>query len=186
MFTRQDVCALTGIPVAAFKTRARRNQLPTVVANGAFNNAPEDIRDHAKERGWNWFSPIDVLLIAVQQRLMMEIGYSDGYGADTAANVVTKNASEIGRIYWLASPTIDKPSPHDLWVGYVGFTDHEGRASGGREIGGHIEGILSSIAADGDRQKARLGIVNVSAVLRDVRNNAARCNISFPVPADWR
>lgn len=108
MFSRQDVCALTGIPVARFKSLARRNQLPTPYVPPA--GASEDAQDHAKERGWNWFSPIDVLNIAVQERLMMQIGYADGFGADTAANVVTNNAGDIGRIFWLASARIGEPS----------------------------------------------------------------------------
>ncbi|MBH5400446.1 hypothetical protein HZZ13_22010 [Bradyrhizobium sp. CNPSo 4010] len=184
MFTRQDVCAMTGIPVAAFKTRARRDQLPTV--NVPSQGATDEIRDRAKERGWNWFSPVDVLLIAVQERLMMEIGYADGSSAATAAKIVECNAGDIGHMYWLASPTIGEPSPHDLWVGYLGYTDQGGRNSGGRNLGGDLVSVLGQLKADVEQQKARLVLVNASTVLRDIRNNAARFNITFPVPADWR
>lgn len=186
MFSRQDVCALTGIPVARFKSLARRNQLPTPYVPPA--GASEDAQDHAKERGWNWFSPIDVLNIAVQERLMMQIGYADGFGADTAANVVTNNAGDIGRIFWLASARIGEPSPHDLWVGYLGYTDRLGGSYGGRNLSGSLAAIVAEqINSDSDDgQAARVALVNVSAVLRDIRNSAIRLNITFPVPADWQ
>lgn len=190
MFSRQDVCALTGISVARFKSLARRDQLPTTYVPPA--GASEDTQDHAKERGWNWFSPVDVLLIAVQERLMMQIGYADGYAdgssADTAAKIVINNAGDIGRIFWLASPTIGEPSPHDLWVGYLGYTDRLGGSYGGRNIGGSLATIVAEqVKVDtAGEQPARLVLVNVSAVLRDIRNNAARLNITFPVPADWK
>ncbi|RXG87649.1 hypothetical protein [Bradyrhizobium vignae] len=186
MFSRQDVCALTGIPVARFKSLARRDQLPTAYVPPA--GASEEIQDHAKERGWNWFSPIDVLLIAVQERLMMQIGYAEGFAADTAAKVVTNNAGDIGRIFWLASKTIGEPSPHDLWVGYLGYTDRLGGSHGGRNLSGSLATIVAEqINSDTpEAQPARVVLVNVSAVLRDIRNSATRLNVTFPVPADWQ
>lgn len=180
MFTRQDVCALTGIPVERFKSLARRNQLPTIYVPPA--GASAGIQDHAKERGWNWFSPIDVLLIAVQERLMAQIGYADGFSADTAAKIVINNAGDIGNILWLASPTIGETSPHDIWVGYLGYTDQVGGDNGGRNVSGSLASIVGWIEADAD--KSRLVLVNVSAVLRDIRNRADRLNIEFVVPAE--
>lgn len=184
MFTRQDVCALTGIPVERFKSLARRNQLPTVYAPP--RGAPEDCQDRAKERGWNWFSPIDVLLIAVQERLTAQIGYADGSDTGTATNVVVNNAGDIGRIFWLASPTIGDPSPDDLWVGYVGHADRLDGSSGCSHLGGSLARIMQKAGGDTAQEGARLVLVNVSAVLRDVRTNADRLKITFPVPANWK
>lgn len=184
MFTRQDVCALTGIPVERFKSLARRNQLPTVYVPP--RGAPEDCQDRAKERGWNWFSPIDVLLIAVQERLTAQIGYADGSDPRTAANVVVNNAGDIGRIYWLASSTIGDASQDDLWVGYVGHADRLDDGSGCSHVGGSLARIMETIGDDTAREGRRLVLVNVSAVLRDVRTNADRANIMFPVPSDWK
>jgi hypothetical protein len=186
MFSRQDVCALTGIPVTRFKNLARRDQLPTIYVPPA--GVSEDVQDHVKERGWNYFTPIHVLQIAVQERLMMQIGYADGFGADTAAKIVINNAGDIGRIFWLASATIGEPSPDDLWMGYLGFTDRDGKNYGGC----NVSGTLAAISAEplkmtaGGRQPTRLALVNVSEVLRSIRNNAVRMNIQFPVPADWQ
>jgi hypothetical protein len=186
MFSRKDVCALTGIPVVRFKNLARRDQLPTIYVPPA--GASEEAQDHAKERGWNWFTPIDVLGIAVQERLMMQIGYADGLGADTAAKIVVGNAGDIGRMFWLASAPVGEPSPHDLWIGYLGYTDREGKSYGGWNISGSLATITAKsieLPAGGQRP-SRLALVNVSAVLRDIRNNAARLGITFPVPADWQ
>lgn len=186
MFSRQDVCALTGIPVTRFKNLARRDQLPTIYVPPA--GASEEVQDHAKERGWNWFSPIDVLCIAVQERLMMQIGYADGFGADTAAKIVVNNAGDISRIFWLASAKIGDPSPNDLWVGYLGHTDSAGNSLGGRNLGGSLAKIVAEqIKTDSeDERPARVVLANVSAALRDIRNNAGRLGITFPVPADWQ
>jgi hypothetical protein len=186
MFSRQDVCALTGIPVERFKSLARRDQLPTIYVPPA--GASEDVQDHAKERGWNWFTPIHVLQIAVQERLMAQIGYAGGFGADTAAKIVINNAGDIGRIFWLASAPVGEPSPNDLWIGYLGYTDRVGNSYGGRNLSGSIAAIVAEqveVDAEGE-QPARIVLANVSAVLRDIRNNAARLNIAFPVPADWQ
>lgn len=183
MFSRQDICALTGIPVARFKSMARRGQLPTTHLPVG---ATEEIQDQAKERGWNWFSPIDALMIAVQERLMMQIGYADGFGADTAAKIVSNNAGAIGNIYWLSSPTIGEPSPHDLWIGYLGYTNQLGETNGGSNLGGALASINDVITADSMNQNpARASLVNVSGVLREVRCRAVKLGINFPVPADW-
>jgi hypothetical protein len=145
----------------------------------------EETQDHAKERGWNWFAPFDVLCIAVQERLMMQIGYADGFGADTAAKIVSNNSGDIGNIFHLESATIGEPSPHDLWIGYLGYTDHEGKSHGGWNISGSLVGITAkAIQPAGGQRPARLALVNVSEVLRSIRNNAVMMNIQFPVPAD--
>lgn len=117
---------------------------------------------------------------------MMEIGCADGYSADTAAKIVTNNAGDIGRIYWLAAPTIGEPSRHDIWIGYLGYTDQDGRSYGGWNVGGDLDTVLQKVKANGEQQKARLVLVNASAVLRDIRNTAARLKIDFPVPANWQ
>jgi hypothetical protein len=114
---------------------------------------------------------------------MTQFGYAAGFDTATAAQIVIRNAGDIGRIFWLASPTIDEPSPHDLWVGYLGHTDPlTGRCS---QISGTLSRVLEIAGADTQRGHARLVLVNVSEVLRDVRGSADHFKITYPVPANW-
>jgi hypothetical protein len=69
-----------------------------------------------------------------------------------------------------------------------GHTDRVGNSYGGRNLSGSIATIVAEqVKADAEgEQPARVVLVNVSEVLRAIRNNAARLNITFPVPADWQ
>lgn len=184
MHTRQDVCALTGIPVERFKTLARRDQLPTFHTTPA--GVSDEILDKARERNWNWFAPYDVFRIAIQAQLMAEIGYADGLAASTAEKIVSNNNECIRPVFFLAPKgRIEKPSHHDIWIGYLGFTDADGGNKGGQNLGGSLSNIVSTIKSD-ERQghKSRLFLVNVSAVLREIRQRANRLGIEFLVAAE--
>jgi hypothetical protein len=184
MHTRQDVCALTGIPVERFKTLARRDQLPTFYVPPA--GVSDEILDKVRERNWNWFAPYDVFCIAIQSRLMAEIGYADGLAANTAAKIVANNGGDIGRVFHLAPKgKIEKPSHHDIWIGYLGFTDVDGSNKGGQNLGGSLANIISTIkSADAPGSKSRLFLVNASAVLREIRQQANLLSIEFLVAAE--
>jgi hypothetical protein len=182
MHTRQDVCALTGIPVERFKTLARREQLPTVCVPPT--GTSEETLDRVRERNWNWFTPIDVFRIAIQSRLMSEIGY-DGLAASTAANIVISNSSDIGNVFHLASKgKIEKSSHHDIWIGYLGITDADDKNNVCRDLSGSLANIVSTIKSVDQGHKSRLFLVNASAVLREIRQRANRLGIEFLVAAE--
>src|ERR1700736_6136539 len=81
MFTRGDVCMLTGIDVEDFKNRARRDLLPV--------NADEPCDGRRR------FSNAEVLRIAVADRLVTRIGYADGTSQETASKIASNNAGAI-------------------------------------------------------------------------------------------
>jgi hypothetical protein len=169
MFTRQEVCTLTEIPVERIKSLVRRQELPT-----AFFLVPslsDTRRDQIKERGWNRFSALEVFSIAVQESLFRQIGYADGLSAETASRIAGNNAHALVEV--LSSPS--KVSRKDKWVGYAG-SEREGTDAenpGGRNIFGTLEDILKTLQR-GDDGHVRLFLANADAVLREVQARAKK------------
>lgn len=178
MYTRQDVCRLTGIGVERFKGLARREQLATIsIPKIGITDA---IRDHAKERGWNWFSAIDVFLIAVQEQLSREMGYSNGLGPEDAARIVWNNSGELGEVFWTSPSSGVKEAANDVWVGYAAFDGPTGQNNGGRNLIGSLSKLLERTNSSEDRF-ARVFLVNADAVLRNIESRAALNSIEYLV-----
>lgn len=159
MFTRQEVCTLADTLVDRFKTLARRDQLATTVA-----------RDAAKESGWHRFSAEEVFMVAIQEGLTREIGYADGLSAKTASHIVINNREIIRDV--LSAPSASKSK--DRWLGYAGGVPSKpGEPAGGRNVSGTLKDIIKAMDRDEDGH-ARLFLVNVDAVLRDVDARARK------------
>jgi len=166
MFTRQEVCALTGIPVERFKSLVRRDQIAIILAN---------------ESGWNYFSAMDVFRIAIQERLSCQIGYADGLSADTAAKIISNNAEGIEEVFW---QSLGKKAAPDKWFGYVGFSGDLDVNNGGDGVFGTLSEVTKLIERK-DRngeQPMRVFLVNADSVLREVAARATKhLNIDFIV-----
>jgi hypothetical protein len=155
---RQTVCALSAIPVARFKTLARRHQLPKLV------DAEYD--DEGDDEGS--YSDLDVLAIAVAERLMCQLGYSDGLPPGAAQQIVSNSLGLLEHPFTAGRA--------DHWIGYVGQT------SGGYNVSGTLAQILAEVRSASEEcgPAARIFIVNVSDVLRDVKARAERLELPFP------
>jgi len=169
MYTRRDVCGLTGIDETRFKTLARRDQLPTLLAE---RGPDESHRDEGRVRGWNRFTSFEVIQIAVAERLMCQIGYADGVRPETAAKIASQCGNGIARM-------LGKPNGPDIWVGYVGSPVEHGGADGGQDVADTILQIAKKIA-DLRPSAERVFLVNVGEVIRTIEQRAERFNILFP------
>lgn len=162
MFTRQEACVLTGIPVQRFKSLVRRDQIAIIIPNGP---------------GWTYFSAMDVFKAAVQERLSCEIGYADGLSPDTAARIVSNNAEVLEDFFWQFPGGEAEP---DKWIGYVGFSGDLDVNNGGKNIFGTLSEVTKSL--EPNNQPIRLFLVNADAVLREVAARAIKhLNIDFIV-----
>lgn len=187
MYTRRDVCALTGLSEAQFKNLARRDQFPFERPQTLNSEA---YRDDIGAPGWNRFSAVDVLLIAVQQRLMSTIGYADGLGPETARNIVGNNGGAIADMLRASVKS-------DEWIGYVGQPIERGGSDGGFNVSGSVAAVFERISrrcvAEGDPTSSslftadsaaeRIFLVNVSEVLRALRSRALAAGLQFPKEA---
>jgi hypothetical protein len=166
--TRKDVCNLIEMDVEQFKTHARRDQFPTFY----IAYADEKNLDAVGERGWNRFSDLEIVQIAVFERLMCEMGYAKGLPPDSAKLISINAGGAIQRIF-------EKQFSVDQWVGYVA----------GRDGGANVDGSLIEICARVEKLYAkspnsrpkpgRIFLVNVSEIIRRLRARAARLKISF-------
>jgi len=175
MYKRQDVCRLAGIDVERFKGLARRDQLPIVSPPPI--GKTDEIRDHAKERGWNWFSAFDVFLIAVQEQLSREMGYLNGINSEDAAKVVWNNNGFLGDVFWNHSSAAAS-GRKDKWIGYLAFDGPPNRNNGGMNVSGSIADILNQIK-DLDIPVARSFLVNADSALRAITLRAESSGIEF-------
>lgn len=168
MFTRQEVCALADIQVERFKSLVRRDQLPTI--NVPSSGASDSTRDAVREPGWNRFSAFDTFMIAVQESFSREIGYADGLSSKTASMIVSNNRDVIHDVLLAPSRT------RDQWLGYAGGSPNKPGSNelpGGRNVSGTLKDILRAMEHD-EAGHARLFLVNVNAVLRDVDARAKK------------
>jgi hypothetical protein len=165
MFTRQDVCALTGIPVERVKSLIRRDELP-------FSRSLVGLQGKSQERAWNRFSAFEVFLIAIQECLFRQNGYADGVSAKTASDIVTNNKQAIYDA--LCSPSSDYKN--DQWIGYAGsaWDDATNENPGGRNVFGALEEVMKMLRREQDNAYARLLIVNADATLREVHARAKK------------
>lgn len=164
MYTRRDVCTLTGIEESRFKTLARREQLPTLRV------VPNDEDEQAS--GWNRFNSFEVIQLAIAERLMCQIGYADGLRPDTAAKI----ASQCGE----GIETALRRSAADIWVGYVGVPAERGGVDGGMNVHGTFFQIAKRLAELGDGPAERVFLVNVSEVVRAIKQRADEHRLLFP------
>jgi hypothetical protein len=166
--TRKDVCNLTEIDVEQFKTHARRDQLPTFY----IPYADEQNLDAVGERGWNRFSDLEVVQIAVFERLMCEMGYAKGLAPDSAKVIAFNASGAIQRIF-------EQEFTIDQWVGYMASRD------GGQNVDGSLTEIFERIdtfcrqSAKAQPKPERIFLVNVSEIIRTLRTRAADLKISF-------
>jgi hypothetical protein len=170
MFQRKEVCKLTGIEEGRFKILAHRGQLPSL-------QAEDEGADAQEAAGWKRYSALDVLMIALAERLMGQIGYADGLRPDTAAKIVSNALSGLD-----LDPLAADTAPDDRWIGYVGEPAEPGSIDGGWNVSGSVAQVALRIvesAADGNRP-ARVFLINVSEVLREVRHRAEAGQITFP------
>ena len=189
MYTRRDVCTLTGLPEAQFKNLARRDQLPFERPR-SLNS--EEYLDRAEARGWNRFSAIEVLRIAVQHRLMTIIGDVDGLGPETARDIVGDNGSAIQAV--LIAPA----ASDDQWIGRVAQPTSHGDCDGGFPVSGSLGVVAakigqrcfdskdpeSKIFLSTDAAAERVFLLNVSEVLRAVKLRASAAGIQFSISED--
>lgn len=165
MFTRQEVCTLTGISLERFKSLVRREQIAIILPDGP---------------GWTYFSAMDVFMIAIQERLSCQIGYADGLSSDTAAKIVSYNAQGLrDEVFWQFPAGKDEP---DKWIGYVGFSGDLDVNNGGKNIFGTLSEVTESIERNKSDQPVRVFLVNADSVLREVAARAIKhLNIDFIV-----
>jgi hypothetical protein len=164
MFTRQEVCVLTGIPVERFKSLIRRDQIAIILPDGP---------------GWNYFSAMDVFKIAIQERLSCQIGYADGLPADTAAMISDNNKAALWDFFWQFPAGKAEP---DKWIGYVGFSGDLDVNNGGKNIFGTLSEVTKSIERTKSDEPMRVFLVNADSVLREVAARAIKhLNIDFIV-----
>lgn len=174
MFTRSAVVALTGISESRLKTLIRREQLPPYLSkkNDAELSDPK-LAQVIEGPNWNRWAAVEVVGVAVAERLMMEIGYADGLPPVTAAKIVVNNAIAIHEAQ-------ERPDT-DIWAGYVGHADS--KACGGFNVCGSFREIAQKIEQSKseyrDCETARAFLVNVSAVIRAVKQRAAKNGIDF-------
>jgi hypothetical protein len=178
MYTRQHVCVLANIDVERFKTLARRNQLPTVFVPPMGVN--ERSLDRMQTPGWNRFPTLDAAKITVSEAFNQQMGYADGLSSTTAAMIASNNSEGILEALqkWADSPA---PSSKDIWVGYAGFYER----GGGENVFGTLETVSKRLSEYSTRAfasewPARLFLVNVSEVIREMARRAAAAGIQFP------
>lgn len=162
-FQRQSVCFLTNIPVERFKTLARRDQLPTL---------PDQIEDRDGER--RQYSDLDVLAIAVAERLWCQIGYAEGLLPGPASKIVGNALGGLDNILF-SNPRSDQ------WIGYVGQPSERGGSLGGYNVAGSLAEIFAAIrAANDEAPSERVFLINVSEVFRAIRMRAEKHGIQYP------
>ena len=114
----KSVCALTGIPVERFKSLASAESTAD-----PFMLHPEArlriVRIAPKNAAGIGFHPSTFFSLRFKSGLRLR---SDMPTVPTRAprpTLSSTTSGDVGRIFWLASPTIGDPSPDDLWVRYV-------------------------------------------------------------------
>lgn len=180
MFTRRDVCTLTGFNENQFKALARREQL-------VFGTTETPSSEGDFERHWNRFSAFDVLLVAIQNSLMLRSGYADGLKPETARDIVANNSGAIARL-------LEESLKSDQWIGYVGQPINRYCYDGGFHVYGSLTDVAEKVTAhcvdatdpssrrlfERDPAALRVYLINVSEVLRTVRARATDHEIHFP------
>lgn len=171
MYTRIDLCALSGIDIDNFKSLWRRDQLP--IAAGA----------NVRARRVEGYSALDVITVAVGQAFISQAGYERGLQASGAMPIAAAASDWIHAAF-------AKPSGDDIWAGMLGA--RVGRFENGRvKAGWHVGGTLAEVTAEISREnsRSRSGVVrafliNVSEVIREVQERARQARIFFPESLD--
>lgn len=155
MFTRSMASLLSGMSEEQIKNFARSDRSPSFLRSG------EELR-HSR---WTRYTPRDVILIALTERLRMQIGYAEGLRPDTAAKIAAHAA-------WSIADALASPTP--LWAGYVGEPlDYQDRGTGenrkgGLNVAGSLTEIAEKIASLDHGTPVRLFLVNVTEVIKEV------------------
>jgi hypothetical protein len=178
MYTRARVCTLAGMDPERFKSLARRDQLPTNFVPIGKHKGDDNIQDEIRTRGWNRFSNFDAACIAVTNALASQMGYADGLTHATASKVVSCNSGAITEALENSKAT---PNASDIWVGYVAYGN-----GGGANRAGDLASIALTLLAElnAGEQVARVFAVNVSDVLRTMRQRATEAGFQFPAKGD--
>lgn len=164
-YSRQEVCALSGIDDERFKTLARRKQIPTCN------------RKHEINARWAGFSTIEVLCIAVGESLRAEIGGEKGMTAESAMTIAAGARERIA--------SAARNPKRDIWIGTVASRMPEWNSASRTKTGWRVVGTIAEIAKQIEGERAhgdsiRLFAVNVGTVLREVHERARRARIYFP------
>lgn len=175
MHTRHAVCVLADMQPEHFKSLARRDQLPTIHVPVV---SDEKIEDDAGTRGWNRFSDVEAVQIAVSNALAVQMGYADGVSHATASKIVNCNGGAIVDALAKIGPLA---SGGDVWMSYVAYGDAGGANRSG-DLASITLGILSEMANGGS--VARIFAINISDVVRKMILRATAAGIAFPHPSD--
>lgn len=166
MFTRKQVCTLLSFDEEDFKVIARHGYLPIIHTPVG---ATEEIRDHTKERGWNWFAPFDVFLLALFVHFGIILG-TPGNAREMAIQI----AEAAGHIFGLG-PTAGADAHSEIWIGRLG----------GQIVSGTLQQVIGLVGTDAlPENSANLALVNADLTLRMLHQRARTIGIAFPTAAD--
>lgn len=170
MFTRSIAALLSGMSEDQIKNFSRSDRAPSFLRSG------EDLGPGR----WTRYSARDIVLIALAERLRMQIGYAEGLRPDTAAKIAAHAA-------WSIEDAL--ASTHPIWAGYVGEPlDHTDRGTGedrkgGYNVAGTLPDISAKIASMPEGAPVRLFLVNVTEVIREVRARAKQHAVHLDLDA---